>query len=471
MTMVEVLRKSSLYLSVILGTGLFAQAGVLQVTCVNQSGEPLSGVKVYSEAVGQKKTEDEKTNNAGVAVFQKLADGYYRIYAHEKGYSPSYTEWVQLSGDQQKSISLNFQPGNDAPLYFESKEKRAGAQMALQQGIAALQNQKFDEAEAQLKTAIEDNPAEPAPYFSLGMLYVQQNKLDQAKTELTKAVELFKMYNDVQGASNPAIGQQLQQAESQLQFLPVRALTAKVDEATKAKDYEKALGYLAELQKLQPNDARVYYTMAYMLAQTRKIDDALVKIDKAIELEPNEQDFQTLKTQLLGIQKQQAARDQANAAKDRVREVQQLNKDGKYAEAIARAKAILPDTPKELQPILWAEITNANIRLKKYAEAAEAYQKDLELNNKPVSDGLYKLGEQFVSRGQQDAACVVFEKVLELDPNYAEAYYQLGMYYFYEKQDKVKAKELLNKYLGVGKNKDNLDNAKNVLVVMEKQKG
>ena len=136
-----------------------------------------------------------------------------------------------------------------------------------------------------------------------------------------------------------------------------------------------------------------------------------------------------------------------------------------------RAKAILPDTPKELQPILWAEITNANIRLKKYAEAAEAYQKDLELNNKPVSDGLYKLGEQFVSRGQQDAACVVFEKVLELDPNYAEAYYQLGMYYFYEKQDKVKAKELLNKYLGVGKNKDNLDNAKNVLVVMEKQKG
>jgi tetratricopeptide (TPR) repeat protein len=471
MTIAEVWRKSSLYFSVILCTSVFAQAGSLEVTCVNASGEPVSGIKVYTVALGQKKADDEKTNKEGVAVFKKLDDGYYRVFTHEKGYAPAYDEWVQMSGDQQKSVSLTLKPGEDHPLYFENNQKLAEAQQALQQGGAALQNKQFDEAEAQLKKAIEDNPAEPAAYFSLGMLYVQQNKYDEAKAMLTKAVGLFKMYQSVQGSSNPAIGEQLQQAETQLQFLPVRSLAAKVDEATKAKDYDTALKYLAELQKLRPDDARIYYTMAYMLAQTRHIDEALTKIDKAIELKPDEQDFQNLKKQLVDIQKQQAAQKEANAARSKVAEVQQLNKDGKYEEAIAKAKEVLPETPEKLKPILWAEITNANIRLKNYAEAADAYQKDLELNKKPVAEGLYKLGEQFVHKGQQDAASAVFEKVLEVDPNYAEAYYQLGMYYFYEKQNKDKAKQLLDKYLSIGKNKDNLSNAKNVLVVMGKEKG
>lgn len=471
MTIAEVWRKSSLYFSVILCTSVFAQAGVLEVTCVNGSGEPVSGVKVYSVALGQNKPEDEKTNKEGVAVFKKLPDGYYRVFAHEQGHAPAYFEWIQVSGDQQKSASLTLKSGEDHPLYFEDNQKLAEAQQALQQGGTALQNKQFDEAEAQFKKAIEDNPAEPAAYFSLGMLYVQQNKFDEAKARLTKAVELFKMYEAVQGSSNPAISQQLQQAENQLQFLPVRSLAAKIDEATNAKDYDKALNYLDQLQKLRPDDPRIYYTMAYMLAQTRNIDEALVKINKAIELKPEEQDFLNLKKQLMDIQQQQAAQKEANAARARVAEVQQLNKDGKYEEAIVKAQEVLPETPKELQPVLWAEITNANIRMKKYAEAADAYQKDLELNEKPVAEGLYKLGEQFVHKGQQDAASAVFEKVLEVDPNYAEAYYQLGMYYFYEKQNKEKAKQLLNKYLSVGKNKDNLSNAKNVLVVMEKEKG
>ncbi len=469
MTIAEVWKKSSLYVAVSLCLGLFAQAGVLKVTCEDQSGAAISGVQVHTVALAKQKVEDEKANGQGVATFKDLPDGYYRVFAHEEGYAPTYVEFVELKGNEQKSVTLTFKPGEaDQMLYFEDDNKLATAQQALQAGGTALQNQQFDEAEAQLKTAIENNPAEPASYFSLGMLYVQQKKWDQAEPQLKKAEELFKIYQDVQGESNPVIGQQLDKVQNELKFLPIRRLADQIDAASKAKDWDKALGYIDQLQKLQPNDPRIYYTKAYMLAQNRKIDEAITAIDKAIELKPDEQDFEDLKNQLTAIRKQQQARQEANAEKNKVAEVQQLNKDGKYQEAIDRAQQVLPEVSKDLQPILWAEITNAHIRLHQYAEAVDAYQKDLELNEKPVAPGLYALGDQFVHKGQQEAASVVFKKVLELDPNFAEAYYQLGMYYFYEKQDKAQAKQMLEKYLKIGKDEDNINNAKNVLTVMEK---
>lgn len=465
----EVWKKGSLLLSVFLCSGLLVQAGQLEVKCVDQSGSPISGVKVRSLALGKQKGKDEKSNKQGVAQFKKLDDGYYRVYAHQKGYAPAMTEFVEVKGDQQKSVTLTFEPGNqDEPLYFEDRDKLAAAQQALQAGGAALQNQQFSEAETQLKAAVEDNPAEPVAHSTLATVYLQEQKWDLAETELKEAAKLLQMYQVVMGDSNPAIGQQLENVQTQLKFVPVRKLAYEIDVATKAKDFEKALGYLGELVKLRPDDARVYYTMSYMLAQTKQIDEAVEKIDKAIELKPDEQDFQNLKKQLVTIQANQAARAKANEARAKVAEVQELNKDGKSQEAITRAEAVLPEVPKELQSALWAEITNAHIRLGQYPQAVDAYTNVLELDQKPVAPGLYKLGEQFVRKGQQEPASAVFEKVLELDPNYAEAYYQLGMYYFYEKQDKAKAKELLEKYLTLGKDKDNLDNAKNVLVVMEK---
>lgn len=472
MIIADALRKSSLYLATFLCSSLIAQAAVLEVTCVDQNGKPISGVKVQSIALGQQKGDQEKSNKQGVAVFKKLSDGYYRVFAHQKGYDPVYLEFIQLQGDGQKSVSLTFEPGDAKELiYFEDKDKLAAAAQALRDGATAMQSGQFDEAETQLKKAIDDNPAEPASYFSLGMLYVQQKKWDEAETQLKKAVELFRMYAAAAGPSNPTVQQQLEQAENEVKFLPMRRLASQIETATKQKDYKKALSYLDELQKLRPNDPRIYYTMAYMLAQTQQLDAAIEKIDKAIELKPDEKDFTDLKTQLVGIQKQREAQKEANALKAKVLEVQQLNKDGKYQEAIDKAKAAMSQVPEDLQAALWAEITNAHIRLEQYPEAVAAYQHDLELNKQPVAPGLYKLGEQFVKKGQQDAASAAFEKVLELDPNYAEAYYQLGMYYFYEKQDKVKAKAMLEKYLTMGKNEDNINNAKNVLVVMEKEKG
>ncbi len=66
-------------------------------------------------------------------------------------------------------------------------------------------------------------------------------------------------------------------------------------------------------------------------------------------------------------------------------------------------------------------------------------------------------------------AQVAFEKVLKLNPQNAEAYYQLGMIHYYDKKNDKRATELLTKYLEIGKQKDHLENTRSVLVVLKKR--
>ncbi len=148
--------------------------------------------------------------------------------------------------------------------------------------------------------------------------------------------------------------------------------------------------------------------------------------------------------------------------------VQELIKDGKPAEAIEKAKVALQDIDKQYHQVLWEEMTTAYLALEKYPEAIDARQKVLEMKGEPVDQGLFDLGQEFVRKGKQAQARMVFEKVLQVNPNFAEAYYQLGMDYFYELNDKVRAKTMLEKYIEMGKDETNLNNAKNVLIVMGK---
>ncbi|MFZ0431011.1 MAG: hypothetical protein WAO20_23055, partial [Acidobacteriota bacterium] len=60
-----------------------------------------------------------------------------------------------------------------------------------------------------------------------------------------------------------------------------------------------------------------------------------------------------------------------------------------------------------------------------------------------------------------------FEKLLEVNPQFAEGYYELGMGLFYDANDRSRARDLLQKYLTLGKDEAHLDNARNVLTVIE----
>jgi len=79
--------------------------------------------------------------------------------------------------------------------------------------------------------------------------------------------------------------------------------------------------------------------------------------------------------------------------------------------------------------------------------AVTAYQKALSLDQKNAA-AKYKIGKIYLTQGNKEYFLPAFEEAVQLDPNYAPAYYEL-YYYWYYHQDVPKAITYFDKYRGV----------------------
>jgi len=470
---------------------------IIEVRVLDQSGNPLSKVKVSAQAVKSGKVKDEKTGNDGVTQIKKLKDDYYRVWARQDGFSPALYEFVQLEGDSQKSVELTLKPGDkDQKMYFEDTQVAQQASQLLMEGAQALQNQQLELAETKLKQALEINPSQPVSFQNLGILYYQQKNWDLARENLQKAVDLFAVYVALQ--PNPTLIQQHEQVQNMVALLPAQQLAAEADEALTQNNYDVAVAKLRQLANLQPSNAAVYYNLTLALARAQRMEEAHEAIDKAIELEPQNESFKGTKRDLYKAQEAAIAR----KGQEAVSGVDALLQSGQFQEALVKAEEIRQDVPEEYIPVLWIATARANVQLERPDEASAAFRKAIELvpdkieyrrelaeylfkqeryedafgvfkelwqlSSEPVDESFFKLGQDLIKRGKQEMARKAFEQVLENNPDYAEAYYELGIEYFYGLEDRPKAKEMLNKYVEIGQDEAHLSNAKNVIVVIEK---
>ena len=79
---------------------LFAQNSELQVKCLDASQNPAQNVKVTVINIQNKKPKDKKSDNQGIAVFDKLDNGVYRVVGRKEGFAPSFYEFVLIKGTQ-----------------------------------------------------------------------------------------------------------------------------------------------------------------------------------------------------------------------------------------------------------------------------------------------------------------------------------------------------------------------------------
>ena len=95
---------------------------------------------------------------------------------------------------------------------------------------------------------------------------------------------------------------------------------------------------------------------------------------------------------------------------------------GKAAEAYQKAIALKADDP--------AYHNNYALVLaqeKKFDDAQAELTKAAQIDPAQAGKFYYNLGAVYVNTGNSDAAGTAFKKALELDPNYADAYYQYGL--------------------------------------------
>lgn len=443
----------------------FAAKGVIIVKCVDASGNPMEKLQVLVQGIKQDKLKKEKTDKTGTARIEKLDDDLYRVWGRENGYTPAFYEFVKLENEGTVDVTLKFEAGNaDVSLYFEDQAVLEQSNLAMREGAQALQAGQYDLSIQKLNESLAINPSNPTTLHNLGLAQLSKGEFDQAEETLKEVIallELFISIDDSQGLKNQA-----SDIQAVLDSMPLRRVAYAADQAMRNRKFDEAVVALKEMVKLQPDNANAWYHMSVALTQGRNFEEAKGTIAKAIEFAPDNSTFKELQGRI------DALIEAAEKEKERtqVAAIQKLVDDQKYEEAVAQIPATVEAVSEEYHSSLWTEAARAYLALEKYDEAFDAYAKSQSLSGGSADEGIFKIGQELTKKGKLGDARKAYEFTLKINPNFAEAYYELGMDAFYETNDKVKAKEYLTKYMEIGQDEAKKSNAQNVLIVMGRSK-
>ena len=487
----------------VLAIPVFAADNTLDVKCVDQAGSPAVGVKVQIQHMGTGKWKDKKSDAKGVASFNKLEDGLYRVLARKDGSAAAFYEFAIMKGSAPQSVILRFEPGDAAQkVYFEDPELGRKADALLSQGVDMLRANKFAEAEKMLQESIKIRPSNPDALYNLAIALLQQQKWGAAEESLKKVVELANAMGEMRKADaaggNP-FAELGQRAQDVLAKIPVFQLRVEADKASQERRFDEAITKYQQAVQLDPGDADLYYNLGLALANGKRFDEALQTVDKAIGLKPSEAAYRELKNKIVEFRE--------NAillkAKGILEEGDKLYQASDFAGALKKYQEAIPMIPERNQPGVWTQIARTYAKLKQGDQAVQAFKKAMEiapdqpnyrkelaqyyLNEKQYEEALnvyadmraagsttpdqmlFSLGQTLSSQGNSEVAELAFEKAIKVNPQHAESYYELGMLFYYSKKNDKRARELLTKYLELGKAKDHIDNASAVLVVIKRR--
>jgi tetratricopeptide (TPR) repeat protein len=480
-----------------------AENNTMDIKCVDQSGKAISGIKVQLQHINTNKWKDKKSDANGVAAFNKLDDGVYRVLARKEGFAPAFYEFVKLQGAAQRSVNLAFEPGSpETKVYFEDQAVNQRAYDFLGQGVQALQAKKFEESEKLLFESLRINPSNPEALFNLAIAQVQQKKWDPASEAFKRCVDTIALVSELQkaqGQPGNMFEEMGQRAAGLLKILPAFKLRSEADEASSQKKFDVAIAKYQEALKVDDKDPDLYYNLALAQANAQQYDDALVAADKAVQLQPAEGQYRELKKKIAEIKENQIL----IRARGILEEGDKLYQGGDFAGALKKYEEARPMVPTEKQGPIWAQMGRAYAKQNQNDQAVAAFNKAIEvapdqpdfrkalaqfyMNQKRYDEALnvyadprttrkaspdqavFELGKTLSNQGNGEVAELAFERTLQLNPQHADAMFELGMMLYYAKKNDKRAAELLTKYTEIGKDAAKIDNAKTVLVVIKRR--
>ncbi len=490
-----------LLVSALVTVPLAAADTKLLVNCVKESGEPIAEMRVMAQEVKTNKVTEQKSNKKGVAEFKKMPEGVYRVIARAEGLDPILVEFFPLKGGEQKTLDLKFKPGDaNKKFYFEDQAAGQQVEQLFTEAVGLLQKSQLEPAIEKLNQALAINPTSPGARQNLALAYANQQKWDLAEQQVKLAIE------DVRGLKLASTGTDTKPYDDTeaalqkfLQSIPAMKIQLEADAALREGKNELAVTKLQELTKLSPDDAAMLYNLALAQAKLRRFDDAKKTIEKASTLNPQDKNIQELKRLLNENEKaiiMQQMQQTLTAGDDAF-------KQGKYEEALAKYQQVLAEAPPEIQGGIWAGVARVQQKMNHEPQMVEAYQKAIALGkNKsqyaqeladyyftqgkvqegvqvltavykqgpdPLDQALFNAGAAAMKKKNAKAqAQALFEETLKVNPEHAEAQYELGMIYFYDLKDPARAKAALTKYSQVGKDQGHLDSARAVMIVIDK---
>ena len=290
----------------------------------------------------------------------------------------------------------------------------------LQQGITALKEGKFQEAERLYQKILQTQPTHPHANHNLGITLYTLGRLKEAETSFKKAIKFKPDYIDAYYNLGLTLQKlhKLEEAETSYK----KAIALKPNYAIAHNNLGNTLKDLGKLNEaeasykkaiaLNPDFAQAYNNMGLTLQKLHKLEEAETNYKKAITLKP---DYAVAHNNL-GI---------TLYSLGRLKEAEgiTLYTPGRLKEAeVSYKKAI------EFKPDFAQAYYNLGIVLEKFHKHEEAetnYKKAIEFKPDYV-EAYYNLGLTLQKLHKLEEAETSYKKAIALKPNYAIAHNNLG---------------------------------------------
>lgn len=195
---------------------------------------------------------------------------------------------------------------------------------------------------------------------------------------------------------------------------------------------EKRKQFSAEVQAM--------FDAGLQLAQEGKYQEAIEQYKKALEKDP----------------------EQSNILGNMADCYSKMDKNQEALETYQKAIAIKPD-----DAALYTNLGVVLSKLGKNAESQEAFKKAATLNPASSAQNFYNIGATLVNNNKTAEAIESFKQAIAADPNFAEAYYQLGLCLSAKQETAAEAVTALRKYIQIGQRADQVEVAKAIIQALE----
>jgi tetratricopeptide (TPR) repeat protein len=385
---------------------------------VDPEGNPLSGVAVTVTSPQIPGFRDvETTDRKGVfTVDFSHVDVMYHYRFDRAGYQSmeAQQEW-SLEGTALQSWTLHPQAapaGGGLPPASTSQE----AILAFNSGIAAFKAKDLATAETKFNEAVGHDPNLRQAWEALSGVQVELGHNQEAAEAAEKAMALGSM--------------------------DVAVLEARWQAYRNLKDDAKAAEALKDLDKIgrRGEDAKKFHNEGVALSKAGDYAGAFAKFQEALVLDPN------LQMSLLGL---------ATAGL----------KIGRNAEAATAAETVLKADPKNEKAIrVWY---NACLALGDKTRLMDSLVGLGAVEPVIARDGLLRLAFDAYDLNDMAAAKERFGKALQIDPEYAQAYYYLGVIDVGQGAS-AEAKSHLERFLQLAPNDPEANSAREMLKYLSK---
>jgi tetratricopeptide (TPR) repeat protein len=297
-----------------------------------------------------------------------------------------------------------------------------------QQGNTHYAAGRYREAIDNYNKAVEINSEIAEIYYDLGSAYFKSREYDKALADFDRAIKLNTAYANAfcqRSLVKKALGDN-EGARKDWVRAPFLFLQEGINRYAAGR-YEEAIDSYNKAAEINPRVADVYYNRGLAYFMLRKSDGALRDFNEAIRLEPV---YADAFYQRSSVKKAQGNHD--GAREDREKAFSLFLQEGKNRYAVGCYEEAIDNYNKAVEINPRADIyynrglAYCRSRKSKCYEALADFDKAIELNS-GYTDAFYQRGETYRFLRNYDKAMVDFDKVISLSPTHADAFNSRGL--------------------------------------------